>query len=405
MANDPAAALHTPLKLFDSKVRVRGGKPATARAYEQLDLAWPEYYGHARDLLEAWFHQLPEDAKKNIHRRFRNTKDDAAHWGAFFELYLHSLGIAAGWDPYLDAGRESQLDRIPDHQFTLPTGPCAIEARTVRGDDVVDPNARGRVAQLREALDTLTDTNHHLLHVNLQHVGDSSPPAALKRDVQEWLATLDPDSGEDVDPQTFQRAGWKMKLRASPVKPELRDDPYMRGIGTWSIGSAGHEHVIKGERTIRFDGPRPLDDVGRITKAVTAKRKHGYDVGEMPFVIALLCRGDFVEDRDIAAALFSRDVWGTDAPSESRRSVSAVLTVTELSATSVAISAPTVWTNPHADRPLPTDAFPFRRFDVGPDDRLHETAARVPIAELLGIDPLFPGRAARPSPHRISTTD
>jgi hypothetical protein len=110
-----------------------------------------------------------------------------------------------------------------------------------------------------------------------------------------------------------------------------------------------------------------------------------------------MCRGDFVEDEEIARALFGRGVWGNASPSASIRSVSAVLTLTELRATSVPIASPTVWANPHADRPLPMGAFPFRRFDVGADDRVHETVERASIAALLGIDPLFPGRPPWPT--------
>ncbi len=136
---------------------------------------------------------------------------------------------------------------------------------------------------------------------------------------------------------------------ASPISPEHRGSPDHRVIGSYSEGFAA------------------LDDATTLRRKL--KRKAGrYGALELPYVVALLCAGDFADDKDIADALLgataiqynpttleTRTVrqpdgfWhGPSGPQNT--SVSAVVTIPQLSSWSITAVEPTVWLNPWAAR-------------------------------------------------------
>lgn len=297
------------------------------------------------------------EAKSSIRPRFTSSRRDA-HLGAFHELYQHELALQGDYDDVdCDIGRENPSHVRPDLLLSRAASRCFVEITVALGDDVVDPAARPRLQQLYDAIERISNRDF-LLHTDVRAVGSATPGRRLIRRIDAWLNTMDPDdeiarvaAGGAPAERYIEADGWAINLIATGWKPELRGRPDLGVIGARVEGLGGHRHVIQGERRIEFDGPRPLDEDGLLAGVLHRKLKHGYKLDALPFVIAVLCAGDFVDDADIVRALVGPGgVWGHGAPERSRR-LSGIITATNLSPTAVAVIEPTWWTNPRRGAP------------------------------------------------------
>src|SRR5262249_32079519 len=113
----------------------------------------------------------------------------------------------------------------------------------------------------------------------------------ITRAVQRFLDQHDPDdvladlaNGAPPPAHEFTVGGWTLSLVADPLQPQHRDDPHHRVIGSWSSGV---------DRT---------DDISLTRRKLKDKAGRYGELGR-PYVVALLCAGTFVEDRDIEQAL------------------------------------------------------------------------------------------------------
>jgi len=237
----------------------------------------------------------------------------------------------------------------------------------------------------------------------------------VTRFLDDWLSGLDPDverervaRGLPPAQKTWCWEGWTAHFQATGLRKELRGERRQTVIGDMFEGLGGHTHRIVGERTIEFDGPRPLDDRRLLERKLVGKAGHGYETGDQPLVIAVLCAGECVRDHEIAQALFGRIDYRLGGRADWRAGglwrnrsgwrytrVSAVVTVADLSPISVAVVEPTLWLNPAAGRPLHRGLFPWRTMKVGAEGRIVERAASRAVADVLGVDAAFP-REYRP---------
>jgi hypothetical protein len=140
-----------------------------------------------------------------------------------------------------------------------------------------------------------------------------------------------------------------------------------------------------------------LHDEELLGTVLRKKLKHGYKTDGTPFVVAVLCAGIFVEDRDVAAALIGADGVWPDGDGKRHERLSGVITVANLSPTAVAVVEPTLWTNPDAAHPISTDFFPWRRMAVRADGSAVEHSATRSVAGVLASAPGSPraNRTAR----------
>jgi hypothetical protein len=150
-----------------------------------------------------------------------------------------------------------------------------------------------------------------------------------------------------------------------------------------------------------------MDEVTPLRKALRAKAGHRYELEERPFVIAALCAGGLVEDRDVAQALLGDiryrpggaghyvggGLWLGDDLKPRNRDVSAVLICIDLRPSGVTVVQPTLWTNPWARRQLPDDFLPWRRMAIDDDGHIEEYLATRTVADIFGLDPAWPRSA------------
>jgi len=408
-ADTPADALRERQSLFSPGERT--DRPArSASAYAHLDQSPFDYHAHTRELLDEWYARLPKHAQPSIRKRFTSARRDQ-HLGAFFELYMHELIGRGGFDAVeIDVGREDPDHIVPDLLAHRGAEAFPVEATVCLGDDVVDPRARPRLNQFYDAVEGSERGREYIVYVDVRDIGpDTLRHRTVTKFLDQWLGELDPDEelaradrGEPAPGATFERFGWKVHFTASGVQPELRDCE-LGVIGGVSEGLGGYTHRIVGANTIEFDGPRPLRDEELLTRSLRDKAGHGYDAGDRPLMIAVMCAGGFVEDRDIAQALLGPlhhqigggdhyepgGLWREGAGWRNTR-VAAVLTFAQLSPISVAAVEPTLWLNPAATHPLPPDLYPWRTMAIQPDGRTVEHPATRTVADVLSISPGFP---------------
>ena len=275
------------------------------------------------------------------------------------------------------------------------------------GDGAVRLDERARADQLYAAIERVRNRDF-LMHTELRRVGETTPGRKLIADpLDRWLATLDPDAvrrhvdaGDAPPAITIDKYGWLVRIEATAKKTELRGDSEMGAIGSRVEGfakDAGDEDLLP-----------TIDDITPLTNVLLKKAGHGYELDHRPFVIAVLCAGDFIEEHDIAQAIFGRveyrlsmdsdrstgrylpgGLWH-DGAGPRYRAVSAVLTASNLTPGAVAAVEPRLWINPDASHPIDPSSLPWRRWEVAAGGRLVEHPATRASADLFGLPPDWP---------------
>lgn len=382
--------------LFTAAPRVFGRSLTySASAYERLDRRAGEAPDRVRTVIDQWWARLPDGAKPQVRERFMDPKL-AVHLGAFWELYLHESLRRLCSSVEVDIGNDEASIRRPDLRAVSGRQRFQLEATAVLGDDAVDSKERARADQLYDALNLRLRNRDFLLNIELRKVGAGTPGRGLLSRIDRWLDPLDPDveisrSAQGAEPpQTIiDFEGWSLDLSATPLRSDLRGRADFGVIGSRVEGS---EIFEAGGREI--DGWKAIDDVTPLTRSLLAKAAKGYELDDEPFVIAVLCAGPFVEEREIEMALFgqpgqSDGLWVyRGRPRYSR--VSAVLTATELAPASCALVEPCVWHNPWANAPLEGSALPYRQIEIGASGEVIEHPAKRRAAEMLGLSPRWP---------------
>ncbi len=302
--------------------------------------------------------------------------------------------------------------RRPDLLLTRADRSFYVEATVVVGDDVIPRGDRPRVQQLYDAVDRVRHRNF-LLHLTVRSVGSTNPTRRrVTTQLDAWLATLDPDreiasvaAGAEPAAMRLDGEGWIVDVEATGLKPDLRGRSDLRVIGAKVEGFDEIDHPVLDRRTVEM---HKLDDVSPLSSKLRQKAGHYQDI-DRPFVIALLCAGTFVTDRDILQALIGRisyqvstagtglkpycyggGLWLTERGRHSARDVSAVLTAVNLSPAACAVVEPTLWTGPWVRRPLDPGRLPWARADLGADLGVTVTPAASTAAEQLGLRPRWP---------------
>lgn len=350
--------------------------------------------------MDEWFGRLPAHAQREIRERF-TAPSSGAHLGAFWEMYLHEATSRLGLEVDIDVGRD-HAGRRPDLMLTGKGAGFFVEATVALGDGAVSLDERARADQLYAAIERVRNQDF-LLHTELRRVGETTPGRRLVADpLDRWLATLDPDVvrrdadvGGPVPAHMIDGDGWLVRVEAIGKMAELRGDPEMGVIGSrvegFDTDGGGEDLVAK------------IDDITPLTNVLLKKAGHGYEVGDRPFVIAVLCAGDFIDEHDIAQALFGQleSRLSMDSDRSTGRylpgglwhegggprytGVSAVLTARSLTPGGVAVVEPRLWLNPDAVYPLDPSSLPWKRWEVAANGRLAEHRATTTPAELFGL--------------------
>lgn len=365
--------------------------------YAFLDRSAREPAVRVREVLDSWYQCLPVPARASIRNRF--CSDDLGHHrGALMELYVHEAAHRLGLQIDIDVGSEDAARRRPDFMLGDGSSSFYLEASAVLGASVVgDQASAARTAALREAVERV-QAPAWFVGVDVDAVGEKTPGRRDVTDpIERWLAGIDPDAvtagvadGQETFPcLTLSFDGWRVDCTAYPVSPEWRGATDHQVLGTYT------------------DGVDMLDDATPLRRKLKTKARR-YGPLDLPFVVALLCAGDFADDKDIADALFGSTMLVIDPATGDARSmrnmdeafwlgpngpmnkgVSAVVTIPQLASSAIATVEPTVWLNPWATRPLTMD-LPWRTLSIGDDGMILIREATRSAAELFELPERWP---------------
>jgi hypothetical protein len=387
--------------LFDDLERTLRRATRQTDDFTFLNQAAGQGWSAVRDELERWFSLYCEDAPpekaRDLRARFRE-RDPRQHLGAWWELYTHRLLRAlcperlVEVEPPLEGiGTKADFVIFPSDGAT----PELVVESTTTVSGIVTAKERESLL-LASVLDTIDEVHcpEFQVHLDLRIVGTEQP---RKRQIQEpierWLATLNYEA--ELAKRTEQRfwerpskritfRGWEIEVQPIPMRTPI-EDKRLIGIGP---SVAGY-----------------VDDRDRIKQKVLEKAGH-YGSLDAPFVVALAPTSPILHEHDVVGGLLGtptrkfdpdhpeagelflvRDgAWGDGA-----ENVSAVLTGAAIVPWTVAKYAPILWLNPSALHPL-DDC--FHRLPRVEFTELGETVTHEPsvsIAELLGLDPEWPG--------------
>jgi hypothetical protein len=387
------------LTLFDDMPRVDQSPAKYAEdSFAFLNRARGPLWERIRAMLEEWFEAYPVDHAADLRGRFRERRP-SHHWSAWWEMYLHHLFTRLGYE--LEVHPEIVgTTRKPDFLLTRAAERLYVEAAVVFSG-VVDKRRDGeRESWIMDAINRGTSTNFHVGVVAFERLGKNRPrDRDVYQPIERWLDGLDPDDvtaeyeRTDEFPENSFVFGdaWQVRIRAYPVKPEARADPEPgRLLGTGPV-TAGF-----------VDDEQQLRD--------TLKHKRGaYGSLDAPFLVAVNCASSFMDDRDVAGALYGsiayqyeigvpdsgrpirqRDgTWIDDSGPRGRR-MSAVLTAVQLHPWTAARTVPQLWLNPWAERPLELD-WPLNVWRSTDRGEVDVERRDVSMATLIGLAEDWPG--------------
>jgi hypothetical protein len=360
------------------------------------------FWDRTRSTVADWFGRLPTSVQVDVLGRIRSG-DDRQFTAAFWEMYVHESLTREGFTlvphPAI-AGTSSR----PDFAATRRDLSFYVEA-TVIGESASAAAAERRRNVVYDSLNEL-DSPNFFLGVEVEAEGAASPSARrLRRDLERWLASLDPDETtraleaasrlEALPTFLWQYEGWVASFRAIPKKPESRGKPGVRPLGMMGPARA-----------------MAVDDVGEVRNDLSEKaRKYGQP--DRPFLIAASVESPFFDDDyTMSGALFGREavqfdpetlashhvrtpdgLWaGPGGPRNTR--VAAVLAGRNVRPWHFVDREPVVWHNPWATLPL-RDVLPWecRSVNLG-SGTLSKREALRPAYDVLGVPEGWPGPEA-----------
>ncbi len=365
------------------------------------------YYNHSarpavaslRRLLEAWFSDVPDEAKVGIRARVRSG-DDIPFQSAFFELYLHALMTSMGFSLVYEPEISGSSTR-PD--FLVSKGGTAhfyLEA-TVAAAPQQEQAMEKRAAVVYDSLNRMRPPSF-FLHVRIRGAPATPPNGArLRSDLERWLSALDPDEVarrfdelglEGLPEYEWRHAGWELAFSPIPKAPEHRGSADVRPIGSRIWGGWLQSHQ-------------------RIRSAVVSKAK-AYGGLRLPLLVAVNILDDFAEDIDVMNALFGEEFVSITTYSDGRhggpqnarkpdgawvgprgpraRDVSGVIIGYHLDPWRIGVQSPQLIHHPWARRPLRAGLWALEQWVADIETGRYATVAGSSAAAILDLPVPWP---------------
>lgn len=349
--------------LFDKIVRDYLGPARDLEShFSFLNRSARTEFQRVRDILEQWFNNFPASGKNDLQGRFRSD-DNRQHLRAFFELYCYALICHQGFAIELHPSADPEKTTHPEFLVRRGGEPAFYLECTLAAESDVDCAAQARLNQVYEALNRLKSPNFWV-GVLIKNAPQHSPSASRMRSfLEKQFQELDPDEMSEIMTTqdlsalprwTWNDSGWEIVFFPIPKSPEARNKPGVRPIG-----------VISYE-------PRWVDSQRSLLNALKSKTSR-YGNLDYPYIIAVNALDIFVDEIDIADALFGKEhfhvniqtgkfeasrspdgLWvGPQGPRNRR--ISAVLIVSQLVPWAIAARTPVLWHNPWANKELEPD--------------------------------------------------
>jgi hypothetical protein len=391
------------LRLFSEILRTdRRPKRYNEPLAPYYDISARPTYAAFREIAERWFQKYPAGGQKDLKARFRSAID-FQHRAAFFELYIHELLLAMGFEvnihPHmLDTGNH------PDFLVSKDGSPLFYLEATSTLSSEEETSTQRMVNELYDLVNRL-DSPNFFIDIGISEIGASAPPArSLRTYLERWLGRLDPDDERarleagDVDgfPCTeWKQAGWNIYFEAIAKSPtQHRSKPGIRPIAVISPMkvSIGNSH-------------------NRIRCGIERKAKK-YGQLSLPLVLGISVFDEFHVDMiDMMNALFgeegtqcTRTVDGTWQDQEIRLPngawfgrrgprntlVSAALIVVNLMPSTMAQASPLLFHHPWASNPLAPERWPLTQEVFNERSHRMDTRQGQSASDFLGLPSPWP---------------
>lgn len=274
-----------PNQLFDGKPGGFNAGYRWANEAEWLQGSEQPEAQTARENLNSWFADYPAEDAAEMKARLLKT-NDATHYGAASELFVFALYRRAGFRVTVHPSVPG-TERRPD--FLVEDGATGyVEVLTLL-DDAENETERKLLDDLRHHLDQMP-AGPFLICISPNEPLKNTPPLArIRRSVEEWLGSLDPESvPRPYHPETapsldFVEDGFDLTFHALPGA-NLKD-------GTGVVGALmGRAQVLIGKDRLR----------SRLAK----KSGSAYGELEEPLIIAAVSRGILVQPETFMEALY-----------------------------------------------------------------------------------------------------
>lgn len=384
------------MRLFDDLERFDRSPAAHGEdGFSFLNRADGIGWARIRDVLERWFADYPPAHAGDLRGKFR-SKRAGAHFGAWWELYLHRLLQRLGYEVEVHPEMPGTSSR-PDFELRREQERIYLEAAVVFSG-IVDEQRDGiREGWIMDAVNRGKNPSFHL-QIEFQRLGTNRPKDRdIYRPLEEWLAGLNPDhviaehgATGSLPEETVEVDDWRVRFEAIPVRPEARGGEPGRLLGYGPV-SAGF-----------------VDDKEQLRH--TLKHKRGrYGTPDAPLMVAVNCASSFPKDEDVAGALYGsigyqyregepghaksvrlRDGTWMGEPGARGQRMSGVLSAVQLHPWTAVQVEPRLWLNPWATKPLSVD-WPFTTWRCTESGLVEAEPRAVDMADLLGLPADWPG--------------
>lgn len=349
--------------LFDPSAMVTGKVAAwqyQETEFEYLQTSDRPEMARARELMNHWFADYPDEHKQELQSRFKSGPLECA--SPFFELLLHALFVALGATvevhPAIGANGVVGTGKRPDFLVSLKSGYAFyLEARVATGLSVAEAGAETRLHKLKRDVNARLKTTDYFLIVEERDIGPSQPSATA-------LATLLDLHLQSLDPRAVISAASDVGARAALAFPwrwdgwDLVFHPFPRKADA-SPPSCGS--IAGSMAPPRFT--RAHEDI----RTAVARKTSRYGTLDLPFVIAVNAMDFAAGPDDFVDALYGREIFSVaagaagptevgctrerdgvwpGAPSSSARRVAAVLGGCGLVPTTAACGSVVLYRNP-----------------------------------------------------------
>jgi hypothetical protein len=368
--------------------------------YQFLNRSEGEASGQIRGILNDWYSRFPTNSQADLRSRLRSN-EDREFLAAFWELYLHETLARSGYT--VECHPEvAGSSRSPDFLVMSTAGSFYLEAKRVSKSDE-SSSADNRKRALYDRLEGI-DSPNFFLWVDLESEGASDlPTRKLRRDLEVWLRTLDPDEVSVALEQEssikyelpfweWRHDQWHVVFRAWPKSRTARGEAEIRPLGVLGGGDA---YIVDDESPI---------------KAALADKGGAYGRLEHPYIIALSLSSVTSDDFGITNVLYGTEGVrvqsdGSYLPTRqpngywrgshgwAHERISAVLFAKSLSPWTVTKSIPYLWEHPAPTRsvtPVPPIWGQVRVIS----DQIVKTEPDKKIHQLLHLPEVWPSWSA-----------
>ena len=218
--------------LFENKERTYQGPKAYAENdYEYLDRSARKEAANVRKFLETWISQFPDSEVGELAARIK-SRDHRSFSSATFEIILFAIISRLGGQLEVHPELENGSTKRPDFLVRMPNDDeFYLEAVFASEFSGAEKAAERRKNVVLEAIEKLESPNF-FIGISAEGNPDTPPPAkSLRRDLSNWLSSLDPDKvgtdlekygNEHIPTMKWDHDGWLVEFEAIPIKAESR---------------------------------------------------------------------------------------------------------------------------------------------------------------------------------------